>query len=214
MRTERRVPRLAGSPAGANRPAEAALCLESRARISGRALTIRNMPDSAIHFGAHSRPMLIRNECQLAAARLRCKPRSHAVDGLAMSDATDRSPLHSGTKPGTKGGTKGGSRRCKARYKARYTAAQGGTKQDVQLCCQGVCGAEAKQLCGRSQTSRGGGLRWQVPQAVRTLEPARGWWQRTPRVAVPAYRPLSLAGIVHTIQRSSYAALPRAFSGR
>ena len=130
--------------------------------------------------------------------------------GLAMSDATDRSPLHSGTKPGTKGG----SRRCKARYKARYTAAQGGTKQDVQLCCQGVCGAEAKQLCGRSQTSRGGGLRWQVPQAVRTLEPARGWWQRTPRVAVPAYRPLSLAGIVHTIRRSSYAALPRAFSGR
>jgi len=29
-------PRLAGSPAGANRPAEAALCLESRARISWR----------------------------------------------------------------------------------------------------------------------------------------------------------------------------------
>jgi hypothetical protein len=34
MRTARRVPRLACSPAGANRPAEAALCLESRARNS------------------------------------------------------------------------------------------------------------------------------------------------------------------------------------
>ena len=80
MRTARRVPRLADSPADANRPAEAALCLESRARISGRALTIRNMKDSAIPFGAHSRPMPMRDQCQLAAARLRCEPRSHAVD--------------------------------------------------------------------------------------------------------------------------------------
>ena len=66
--------------AGANRPAEAALCLESRARISGRALTIRNMKDSAIPFGGHSRPMPMRDQFQLAAARLRCEPRSHAVD--------------------------------------------------------------------------------------------------------------------------------------
>ena len=80
MRTERRVTRLAGSPAGANRPAEAVLCLESRARISGRALTIRNMKDSAIPFGGHSRPMPMRDQFQLAAARLRCEPRSHAVD--------------------------------------------------------------------------------------------------------------------------------------
>ena len=79
MRTERRVPRLAGSPAGANRPAEAALCLESRATL-GRALTIRNMKDSAIPFGGHSRPMPMRDQFQLAAARLRCEPRSHAVD--------------------------------------------------------------------------------------------------------------------------------------
>ena len=34
MRTARRVPRLADSPADAKRPAEAALCLESRARNS------------------------------------------------------------------------------------------------------------------------------------------------------------------------------------
>jgi hypothetical protein len=152
-------------------------------------VTIRNMKDSAIPFGAHSRPMLIRDQCQLAAARLRCKPRSHAVDGLARSDATDRSPLHSGAKPETQGG----SRRYRARYEARYTVAHGGTRHHVQVCCQAVCGAEANHPCGRSQTSRGGGLRWQVPQAVRTLEPARGWWQRTPRVAVPAYRPLSQA---------------------
>ena len=80
MRIARTVPRLAGSPAGANRPAEAALCLESRARISGRALTIRNMKESAIPFGGHSRPMPMRDQFQLAAARLRCEPRSHAVD--------------------------------------------------------------------------------------------------------------------------------------
>ena len=80
MRIARRVPRLAGSPAGATRPAEAVLCLESRARISGRALTIRNMKDSAIPFGGHSRPMPMRDQFQLAAARLRCEPRSHAVD--------------------------------------------------------------------------------------------------------------------------------------
>ena len=120
---------------------------------------------------------------------MRCEPRSHAVDGLARSDVTDRSPLHSGTKPGTRRY----KARYKVRYKARYKVAQGGTKQHVQVCCQGVCGAEAKHPRGRSQTSRGGGPRWQVPQAVRTLEPARGWWQRTPRVAVPAHRPLSLA---------------------
>ena len=52
----------------------------------------------------------------------------------------------------------GVSRRHRARYEARYTVAQGGTRQHVQVCCQGVCGAEAKHPCGRSQTSRGGGL--------------------------------------------------------
>jgi hypothetical protein len=127
------------------------------------------MPDSAIPFGAHSRPMPMRDQCQLAAARLRCEPRSHAVDGLARSDVTDRSPLHSGTKPGTRRY----KARYKVRYKARYKVAQGGTKQHVHVCCQGVCGAEAKHPRGRSQTSRGGGPMWQVPQAVRTLEPAR-----------------------------------------
>jgi hypothetical protein len=79
MRIARRVPRLAASPAGANRPAEAARCLEACAHL-GRALTIRNMMNSAIPFGAHSRPMPMRDQCQLAAARLRCEPRSHAVD--------------------------------------------------------------------------------------------------------------------------------------
>ena len=39
--------------------------LESREHISGRALTIRNMPNSVIPFGAQSRLMPIRDGCQL-----------------------------------------------------------------------------------------------------------------------------------------------------
>ena len=127
-------PQLAGSPVGANRPAETALCLESRARIS---------------LGARC-PSEI---CRIRRFRSACTAGQYQ-DGLRRSDATDRSPLHSGAKPGTKGG----SRRYQARYEARYTVAQGGTRQHVQVCCQAVCGAEAKHPCGRSLTSRGGGL--------------------------------------------------------
>ena len=43
------------------------------------------------------------------------------------------------------------------------------------VCCQGAYGAEAKHPCGRSQTSSGSGLKREVPRAVRTLQPARGW---------------------------------------
>ena len=44
--------------------------LESRAHISGRALTIRNMPNSAIPLGAQCRPMPNRDRCQLVVAWL------------------------------------------------------------------------------------------------------------------------------------------------
>ena len=37
----------------------------ARVCISRRALTIQNMPNSAIPFGAHSRLMSIRDRCQL-----------------------------------------------------------------------------------------------------------------------------------------------------
>ena len=76
MRIARRVPRLAGSPAGANRPAEAALCLESCARIS---------------LGAR---------CPSEICRIRrfrsARTAGQYQDGLRRSDATDRSPLYSG----------------------------------------------------------------------------------------------------------------------
>ena len=65
-------PQLAGSPAGANRPAEAALCPESRARISSHHPKYAGFGDSVRCAGQYQ-------------------------DGLRRSDATDRSPLHSGT---------------------------------------------------------------------------------------------------------------------
>ena len=55
---------LAGSPAVANRPAEAARCLESRASTRTRVYH-PNMPDVARTYCAHSRPIPIRDQCQL-----------------------------------------------------------------------------------------------------------------------------------------------------
>ena len=50
--------------------------------------------------------------------------------------------------------------------------------------------------------------------AVQTLEPARGWWQRMPRVAVPAYRPLSQvwhrAHQTEKLMRSTAPSIPQA----
>ena len=69
-------PQLAGSPVGANRPAETALYLESRARIS---------------LGARC-PSEI---CRIRRFRSACTAGQYQ-DGLRRSDATDRSPLHSG----------------------------------------------------------------------------------------------------------------------
>ena len=69
-------PQLAGSPVGANRPAETALCLESRARIS---------------LGARF-PSEI---CRIRRFRS-ARTAGQYQDGLRRSDATDRSPLHSG----------------------------------------------------------------------------------------------------------------------
>ncbi len=66
----------------------------ARVCISRRALTIQNTPNSAIPFGAHSRPMSMLDRCQRAVALLRLVC-ADAVDGLAKSDATDRSHLHS-----------------------------------------------------------------------------------------------------------------------
>ena len=70
-------PQLAGSPVGANRPAETALCLESRARIS---------------LGARF-PSEI---CRIRRFRS-ARTAGQYQDGLRRSDATDRSPLHSGS---------------------------------------------------------------------------------------------------------------------
>ena len=55
---------VAGSPAVASRPAEAALCLESRASIWTRGYH-PNMPDLARASCAHSRPLPIRGQCLL-----------------------------------------------------------------------------------------------------------------------------------------------------
>ena len=62
--------RLAGSPAVASRPAEAARCLESHASTRTRVYD-PNMPDVANTYCAHSRPMPIRDRYQLAVAWLR-----------------------------------------------------------------------------------------------------------------------------------------------
>ncbi len=76
----RRVPQVPGVPAGVNRPAEAALRLEECAHLWARA----EHPEYA---GSGSRPVPLRDQCKLAVA---------SVDGLARSDATDKSPLHRG----------------------------------------------------------------------------------------------------------------------
>jgi hypothetical protein len=55
---------LAGSPAVADRPAEAARCLESRASTRTRVYD-PNMPDVARTFCAQSKPIPIRDQCQL-----------------------------------------------------------------------------------------------------------------------------------------------------
>ena len=80
---------LVGSLAVANRLAEAVLCLESRPSTRTRVYH-PNMPDLAIPFCAHSRPMTpIRDQChwqlEVGSARVssaRHEPRSHHIAGL------------------------------------------------------------------------------------------------------------------------------------
>ena len=151
----------------------------------------------------------MRDQCQLAAAHLRCEPRSHAVDGLARSDATDRSPLHSGTKPGTQGG----SRRYRARYEARYTVAQGGTRQHVQVCCQAVRGAEEKHPCGRSQRAEAEGYSRRLRKLYKLSSRLGGGGRGRRALPFPPIGRCRRRGIVHTKQRCSYAALPARISG-
>jgi hypothetical protein len=89
---------LAGSPAVANKPAEAALCLESGASIWTRVYH-PNMPDLARTFCAQSRPILILDQCQLEvgwawlARAMRLAP-PMSLDH-SRSNARGRSDLHS-----------------------------------------------------------------------------------------------------------------------
>ncbi len=90
---------LVGSPAVANRPADAVLCLESRASICTRVYH-PNMPDLARTFCAHIRPILIRDQCQLEAgwARATCSRMRLAFSlsrDLSRSNVRARSSLHS-----------------------------------------------------------------------------------------------------------------------
>jgi hypothetical protein len=83
---------LAGSPAVASRPAEAA-------RAPGRAFTICNMPDVARASCAHSRPIPIRDQCQheVGWARLaRAMRLTPTTSGdFSRSNARGRRDLHS-----------------------------------------------------------------------------------------------------------------------
>ncbi len=88
---------LAGSPAVANRPAEAALCLESRASTRTRVYH-PNVPDLARTFRAHGRPIPIRDQCQLEVgwARLARTMRLAPTTSLdSRSNARGRSDLPS-----------------------------------------------------------------------------------------------------------------------
>jgi hypothetical protein len=89
---------LAGSPAVAKRPGEAALCLESRASMWTRVYH-PNMPESARAFCAQSRPIPIRDQCQLEVewARLaRAMSLAPTISrDFSWSNARGRSDLHS-----------------------------------------------------------------------------------------------------------------------
>jgi hypothetical protein len=73
--------------------------LRSRARAPGRASTIRNMPDVAKTYCAHSRPIAIRDQRQLEvewarlARAVRLAPTMSL--GFSRSNARGRSDLHS-----------------------------------------------------------------------------------------------------------------------
>jgi hypothetical protein len=73
--------------------------LRSRVRAPGRAYTIRNMPDVARTFCAHSRPIPIRDQCQLEVgwARVaRAVSLAPTMSGdFSRSNARGRSDLHS-----------------------------------------------------------------------------------------------------------------------
>ena len=89
---------LAGSPAVASRPAEAARCLESHASTRTRVYHpqyARRGETLLRTQQAHANPRPMPACGRVVAARSRREPRSHAVDGLARTDATDRSHLHS-----------------------------------------------------------------------------------------------------------------------
>ena len=73
--------------------------LRSRVRAPGRASTIRNMPDVAKTYCAHSRPIPIRDQCQLQVGwvRLARSVRLAPTTSLdfSRSNARGRSDLHS-----------------------------------------------------------------------------------------------------------------------
>ena len=89
---------LAGSHAVANKPAEAALCLESRASVWTRVYH-PNMPDLVRTFCAQSRPILILDQRQLEvgwawlARAMRLAPTMSR--DFSRSNARGRSDLHS-----------------------------------------------------------------------------------------------------------------------
>ena len=73
--------------------------LRRRVRAPGRAFTIRNMPDVARTFCAHSRPIPIRDQCQLEVGWARVAravriPPTMSGD-FSRSNARGRSDLHS-----------------------------------------------------------------------------------------------------------------------
>ena len=73
--------------------------LRSRVRAPGRASTIRNMPDVARTYCAHSRPIPIRDQCQLQIGWVRLAravriPPTMSGD-FSGSNARGRSDLHS-----------------------------------------------------------------------------------------------------------------------
>ena len=80
--------------AGRGRPV-----LRSRVRAPRRAFTIRNMPDAARTFCAHSRPILTRYKCQLHMGWARLARAVRLVPTMSRdfsrSNARGRSDLHS-----------------------------------------------------------------------------------------------------------------------
>jgi hypothetical protein len=89
---------LAGSPAVANRPAEAARCLESRTSTRTRVYD-PNMPDVARTFCAQSKPIPIRDQCQLEVGWARVARAVSLAPTTSLhfsrSKSRGRSDLHS-----------------------------------------------------------------------------------------------------------------------